>query len=169
MGTWCPLRAVVDKQRRQKISKFTKFFENSLNRRGLMRPIQWYQFHQVLSSRSLINFQIRFLDPQKFARPVKIVSKIMKNSAIDSFWWVENDSVILEGSIKPFWLNKFKKNDLKWKLIGNQGLLGAPWISGKSLPKGVNAVPPSPSSCLPNKVFFLRIYVFSKFSVVKYD
>jgi len=90
-----------------------------------MRRIQWCQFHQVLSSHSLINFQIRFLDPQKLAGPVRIASKITKNSAIDSFWWVENDPVILEGSIKLFWLNKFKKNDLKWKLIGNQGPLSA--------------------------------------------
>jgi len=90
-----------------------------------MRQIQWYQFHQVLSSCSLINFQIRFLDPQKLAGPVRIASKITKNSAINSFWWVENDSVILEGSIELFWLNKFKKNDLKWKLIGNQGPLSA--------------------------------------------
>jgi len=65
--------------------------------------------------------------PQKLAGPMRVASKIMKNSAIDSFWWVENDSVILEGSIELFWLNKFKKNDLKWKLIGNQGPLSAFW------------------------------------------
>ena len=36
---------IADKQRWLKISNFTKFFENSLNRRGLMRRIQWYQIH----------------------------------------------------------------------------------------------------------------------------
>jgi len=49
---------------------------------------------------------------------------------------VENDPVILEGSIKLFWLNKFKKNDLKWKLIGNAWCpLETLESQGKSLPE----------------------------------